>query len=77
MPKCDFNKLPSQNGQTHSNNSSAKIGKLFDQFAKATLLKLDFGMVFPVNLLHLFRTPSPKNTSGRLLLCYINMLVKS
>ena len=38
---------------------------------KATLLKLHFGMGVSVNLLHIFRTSFPKNTSGGLLLKFI------
>ena len=34
----------------------------------ATLLKSHFGMGVPVNLLHIFRTPFLKNTSGGLFL---------
>ena len=34
----------------------------------ATLLKSHFVMGVPVNLLHIFRTPFPRNTSGWLLL---------
>ena len=30
----------------------------------------------PVSLLHIFRTPFPKNTSGWLLLCYTKMIVQ-
>ena len=45
MPKCDFNKVPSN----------------FIEMA------LSHGC-FPVNLLHIFRTTFPRNTSGWLLL---------
>ena len=39
-------------------------------FSKATLLRSHFSMSVcsPVNLLHIFRTTFPKNSSGRLLL---------
>ena len=40
----------------------------FNKDAKATLLKSQLRMCSPVNLLHTFRTPLPKNTSGGLLL---------
>ena len=41
---------------------------------KATLLKPHFGIgIFPVNLLHFFRTPVPKNIPGGLRL-FINVV---
>ena len=41
----------------------------FQETCKATLLKSHFGMRgSPVNLLHIFKTPFPKNTYGGLLL---------
>ena len=40
----------------------------------ASLLKSDFGMGVPVNLLYIFRTPLSKNTSGG---CFYKYLVRT
>ena len=55
MPKCDFNKVVTQ---------SVISMKLQSNFIEITLRH----GCSPVNLQHIFRTPFPKNNSGRLLL---------
>ena len=55
MPKCNFNKVAKQ---------SVISIKLQSNFIEITLRH----GCSPVNLLHIFRTPFPKNNSGRLLL---------
>ena len=74
MPKCDFNKVEVFLGKgglkicskftgEHPCRSVISI-KLLCNFIEITLRH----GCSPVNLLHIFRTPFPKNTSGRLLL---------
>ena len=48
----------------------------FNQVAKRLYLNHTLAWVFPVNLLHIFRTPFPKNTSGWLLLFMLTLDTK-
>ena len=61
MPKCDFITLPMQ-----KQPSRGVLRKRCSNFIEITLRR----GCFPVNLLHIFRTPFPKITSKGLLLSY-------
>ena len=47
--------------------------RIFSLLEEDHFFKIDLGtrLVFPVNLLHVYRIPFPKNTSGRLLLTFL------
>ena len=62
MPKCDFNKVA-------SNFIEIKLRHFASNFIE---IALRHGRS-PLNLLHIFRTAIPKNTSARLLL-YVSMM---
>ena len=69
MPKCDFDKVALQLSLCEK---CPKYGPektpYLDTFHAAFIeIALRHGW-FPVNLLHIFRTPFPRNTSGWLLL---------
>ena len=65
MPKCDFNKVAKQ---LHWNQTLAWVFSCkFAAYFQNTFFK---------NLLHIFRTLFLKNTSGRLLLYFLDILLR-
>ena len=66
MPKCDFNKVALGKG----------VLKIYSKSTGEHPCRSVISWCSPVNLLHIFRTTFPKNTSGRLLL-KISTLVKT
>ena len=65
-----FQKQPSRGVLRKARRSGISI-KLLCKFIEIALRH----WCFPVNLLHIYRTPFPKNTSGRLLLVYIHFFL--
>ena len=65
-----FQKQPSRGVLRKARRSGISI-KLLCKFIEIALRH----WCSPVNLLHIYRTPFPKNTSGRLLLVYIHFFL--